>query len=271
LRHFLRQHKEQYSETFAKLRTVVPDQLKRFGNAVAGFVGMRKPETAQNNRDYIKHNIELLNSSGDTAAQLIPAYEKALTYSPSLAHVEIVRNESDAGGYAVVDFVAGNHKVYLPLAPESPQLVVEKYSKHPIALEVIAKVLKTDANSLLNDPKKLYTFVALHELGHAVQFGEYMDNPLDFEDARRKAYASLPVPNMGPVRLSEALSKPTSDARLWVEQNWDSLRLSHEISTTEELVALQGLSYRQMFHEGYADRFAALVMTSMEEPAKVAA
>jgi len=179
---------------------------------------------------------------------------------PPLTKVEILPNNDKAGGIAAPDFITGYHKVKLSRDPDAPRAIAEKYSKHPASLQAVADKLGFKPTELLADPQKLYAYVFLHELGHTVQYDQY--DAYNFATKQGRDYAALPVPDMSPRGLQEMLE--TADGPNWVTDNWEQLQTTHAVETTEELVALQGIAYRQMFHESFADDFAVAVMHSMQ-------
>lgn len=203
----------------------------------------------------------MLHSAGEVGELLIPYYEYALRLVPGLATARI--NNGSLPG-ARQSFADGRHSIDIPLEATSQNRLRDMITSGGLAH--IAETLGMQPEELAQRPDLLYIHAGIHELGHIVQYQQYASDPEAFEQQRQREIAALPIPGWNHINLlKDALADENSELSVWVRGNWEMLQKRYEIQSVEELINVQSIAKRNMFHERFADEFATRVIKAIEE------
>ncbi|HEX5447654.1 MAG TPA: hypothetical protein VFW90_00405 [Candidatus Saccharimonadales bacterium] len=203
-------------------------------------------------------NLELLRNS-ELGQVLSRVYIEAMNLDPRLAEVEIIRLDDESPSLAQARpswaTETGRHQVHLQLNNLEKALAKTKQSLDtvPGAREIFASKLGIEPEMMT--PQMLYVFGVAHELGHITEYMDYEADPEALKERRKKERAALPIGNT----TVSALMKVDSNARKYVEENWDDISKAFHITSFEELLNLQHSAYRSMSGERHADNFAESV------------
>jgi hypothetical protein len=203
-------------------------------------------------------NLHFLEQIGAVGDILAPLYKEAVRLEPSLGEVRLVVKEMEgenpafAAARSAWNSKSGRHEVGIGYGDQAMDKIGEHVEDFGHSIELMAEVLGVKPEEFNAD--MLLRFAFLHELGHAVLFSKYQNDPDAYKQIVKEEKSKLPIR----YRTSNFLLSP--EHKKFAEDNWQQISRSLGVSSFEELSDLQESRYRQMKQEKFADLFAAGIL-----------
>ena len=212
----------------------------------------------------VQETLTRLESLPELGHDLALVYAVAVKAAPELSKVDVVISDEsehpvleNTGGYAVHGSKTGTGRpevvMHANKGLEHYEKLLETRTK---SVEVCARKMGLQPEAV--DAKTLMRFMALHELGHALDDLTRVRDENDHREKREAEIKSLPVPGYNPVALTRAL-EPGGKLFDWYKQNQPAIAAAG-YSSRGQLIEAQEEAYHALDSEDFPDQFAVQVM-----------
>jgi hypothetical protein len=216
--------------------------------------------------DLHNKNLETLRSA-ELGVLLTDAYNGAVELDQRMSDIAVVPiddpNEKRfawATSKESTNNTTGQYEVHIRLDNLDDILAMysEAIYKAPDSVAIIADSLNITPDQVT--PQLMYVQSILHEMGHLTEHmdhekqqatsNEKLETP---KERRKREMAALPIGNVTVGQLID----PESKASRFVADRWEDISSHFGIASNDDLIALQGIAYRNLTSEQIADNFAA--------------
>lgn len=210
-------------------------------------------------------NAELLEST--VVGRIIkPVYEAALAAEPTLESVRLTSidpQENPKLAFAQPGWSSegGVSEVHIQLGDEALETAQTVLKEHPDSIAIMAELTGVKPEEM--SQQQLLEFALLHELGHALLYEEFADQPEDYKNLTADERIKLPIGNASPSYLR------SEEGRKFVDNKWEDIQEHLGVRTFDELLELQSKAYRKMKQEVFADNFASKILEKQSKKKRI--
>lgn len=225
-----------------------------------------------NKSEKLSASLDLLKRRGEDlmGEELRNIWKEILSRFPELSRVEIIVPDKDKTlSYTGGEFILPNEENPDPaivILPADDSLYEKLKETRPLAIKIAGDLVNKEVKEMSGEDIKKFIF--LHEVGHAYDFiSNFENDPQIGEEMsvytwnmlRYEEMSSLPIPHYDPNDLNMFITSSgiKEVADLIQKQPEIENRIKElNISTIQELLDRQEISYRKLQKEAFADQFA---------------